>query len=322
MFLGVVFGVMAGLMGGLVIDRFQSLSGYTTIMNNDKAGSKIDPECEKINIVVNDSLTEPYSLNGRKLIINTKLSSNLSMPEKYRKMYNLSQPPEDYPYSNKKENIVIIGDSFSTASGVSIDQTFPYILNARSNYNIINLGIGGYNTKQEVQRLKEVGLTYNPKYVILQFYDNDWEDGAVEWSIIRNISFYFEEKNLTCFSDPLTPENNLFKNLYLLIYERILSKNISGSIENNIVSPIKQLNDLSIRYNFTVIILKLPSNKKLVVEKIFRNNVKDYKWEIIELENEMDFPGWKPPFTLSPYDSHFSPKTHRGVAQVLMKHLK
>jgi len=313
--------VLLGVMGGLVIDRINSSSGYSFYISNDKIGEHIDPKCQMIKIEINDSLTEPYLIKGEIFSINPKLCANLSMPKKFKSWYNLSQSPISYYFNDSKENIVVIGDSYSAGAGVQKNETFPYLLNQMGKYNIINLGISGLNTKQEILRLKEIGLAYDPKFVILQFYDNDWEDGEVLWSFIRNISSYLEEKNLSCLTDPLTQDNKLFTDLYQLIYMKILSKDMSYYIEKNIVSPMKEFNDLSNKYNFTVIILKLPSNQEWV-GKIFGEELNDNRWKIIKLEEEMNFHGWKPPFTISPYNSHFSLKTHIEVAHIIMKYLK
>jgi hypothetical protein len=37
------------------------------------------------------------------------------------------------------------------------------------------------------------------------------------------------------------------------------------------------------------------------------------------VEAEMDFPGWKPPFTVNKYKMHFSPQTNKKLADLLTK---
>jgi len=43
-------------------------------------------------------------------------------------------------------------------------------------YNVINLGCGGFGLTQEIRRFYEFGRLYDPKVVLLQFCDNDPSD--------------------------------------------------------------------------------------------------------------------------------------------------
>ncbi len=102
-----------------------------------------------------------------------------------------SQGLRDKEYSLKKPDntyrIVVIGDSITFGWGVEQEFTYPDVLEKKLNekppagfpanvkYEVLNLGVGNYNTFQEVRRLKRIGLKYNPDLVLMGFFINDAE---------------------------------------------------------------------------------------------------------------------------------------------------
>ena len=81
--------------------------------------------------------------------------------------------------------IVALGDSTTEGWGVHFEETYPKLLekalnanppSARwSKYEVINTGIGNYNTAQEVASLKDRWLALNPDLVTIGWYINDAE---------------------------------------------------------------------------------------------------------------------------------------------------
>jgi lysophospholipase L1-like esterase len=81
--------------------------------------------------------------------------------------------------------IVVLGDSTTFGWGVPFEQTYPKLieksLNARppaggwTNYEVINTGIGNYNTAQELASLKDRWLVLKPDMVLIGWYINDAE---------------------------------------------------------------------------------------------------------------------------------------------------
>jgi len=71
--------------------------------------------------------------------------------------------------------IVVIGDSVTEGYGVEWKDVFASIvqMNLGSGYEIINLGMGGLNTPQEIHILEEAGLQYTPDYVVVNLVLND-----------------------------------------------------------------------------------------------------------------------------------------------------
>ncbi len=76
--------------------------------------------------------------------------------------------------------IVILGDSYTEADQVTLEQRFSSLLEQKLNSNpnnknieIITLGRNGFGTDQEYLTLKNIGYKYDPDLVILVFYKND-----------------------------------------------------------------------------------------------------------------------------------------------------
>lgn len=95
----------------------------------------------------------------------------------------------DYEYVIKKDNStfrsLLLGDSITFGWGVKFNETFAKLLEKRLNedkhfnkyskYDVINTGVGNYNTAMELVILNEKGLKYKPDLIILNYYINDVE---------------------------------------------------------------------------------------------------------------------------------------------------
>src|SRR2546426_2036628 len=72
--------------------------------------------------------------------------------------------------------IVLVGDSFSEALQVNLDETFFRCLVKKLNqtgkgtWEAINLGVGDFGTTQEWVTLTQIGLDYSPNVVICQIF--------------------------------------------------------------------------------------------------------------------------------------------------------
>lgn len=75
--------------------------------------------------------------------------------------------------------IVFVGDSVTFGPGVRDDQPFPRVLETSLDESgagpveTINTGVVGYNSIQELARLEQSGLPYQPDVVVLTFLAND-----------------------------------------------------------------------------------------------------------------------------------------------------
>lgn len=81
--------------------------------------------------------------------------------------------------------ILLLGDSFTNGQGVRYEESYAALLsmalnrgNDRRRYEVLNLGIGGFNLWSSVHRLKTDGLKFDPDLVIYGYTANDIEGRA------------------------------------------------------------------------------------------------------------------------------------------------
>jgi lysophospholipase L1-like esterase len=79
-----------------------------------------------------------------------------------------------------KLRIVMLGDSLTVGWGVPVEQTFAKRIEqmyaeAGIDAEVINLGVGNYNTVQEVQAFLTKGYRYQPDVIVLNYFVNDAE---------------------------------------------------------------------------------------------------------------------------------------------------
>jgi lysophospholipase L1-like esterase len=87
---------------------------------------------------------------------------------------------DDYPVEKgEKRRVMLLGDSLTLGWGVEKEETFEHLLeqklDAAAPTEVINLGIGNYNTTQEVNLFIDKGLKYRPDQVVLFYFINDAE---------------------------------------------------------------------------------------------------------------------------------------------------
>ncbi len=94
----------------------------------------------------------------------------------------------DYEYEYEKAadtvRIVVIGDSITYGLGVELNQTYPKILERQlcrqeilnteqKVFQVLNMGVQGYCTIQEVEWLRVKGMQFDPDFIILGYFIND-----------------------------------------------------------------------------------------------------------------------------------------------------
>ncbi len=87
---------------------------------------------------------------------------------------------DDYPVEKgDKRRFMFLGDSLTLGWGVEKEETFEHHLeqqlDALEPTEVINLGVGNYNTTQEVNLFLDKGLKYAPDDVVLFYFINDAE---------------------------------------------------------------------------------------------------------------------------------------------------
>ena len=91
-----------------------------------------------------------------------------------RRDYTLDKPADAI-------RILVLGDSVTFGHGTLDDTTYPYLLEQRLRawrpdvkWEVWNLGVPGYNTRQELTYLQQIGPLAKPDVVVVGFYPNDF----------------------------------------------------------------------------------------------------------------------------------------------------
>lgn len=93
--------------------------------------------------------------------------------------YSLAKEPKTF-------RILVLGDSVTFGHGSVFEHTYPYLLEQQLrgwrpavDWQVWNLGVPGYNTRQEWAYLKEVAGFFAPDLVVVGFFPNDLADNRM-----------------------------------------------------------------------------------------------------------------------------------------------
>ena len=137
--------------------------------------------------------------------------------------YSRSKPPDVY-------RIVMLGDSTTLGWGVPAAHTVPKILEAELNkspvpgygrFEVLNAGVGNYDTVQEVAHYLAYDRAFHPDLVILQYFINDAEPvprEASPWLLGRSYLLAYAISRLDA-AMRLTGARPTWKQYYAGLYE-------------------------------------------------------------------------------------------------------
>jgi GDSL-like Lipase/Acylhydrolase family len=130
--------------------------------------------------VANPALRFVHAPNAHAFLMGVDVNINSKGLRDYE--YSFAKPPRTY-------RIVMLGDSITFGWGVPLEATIPKLLEHELNqcrrstvekFEVINAGIGNYNTVQEVAYYESIGKAFKPDLVILMFFINDPEPVPAE----------------------------------------------------------------------------------------------------------------------------------------------
>ncbi len=313
-----VYLLLIILLAVLIVQKYEaSVTGrFYFVGAHDKA--TFNPECRNIKIIASDKYNQPLFFKDKTVYVNLKLVDKLKMPKKIGKNYNPNNPPLLYQYKSNQKNILIIGDSYTQGADVSYNESYPYYLSKMLKYNIVNLGIGGYNTKMEIKRFFIKQTIYKPTLIVWQLCGNDMEDMNEYWSLAFNIFKLLKTKGYNC-TYPLDESNLILKQAGNIYYKKIFPNMERKLMDENVIKPLLKFENYLKKTHVPVILVLLPDTNNLYNKfpKYFHDNI-----TVIDMKKEIPFPGWKPPFTVSKTKIHFSPRTNKELAEVLAQKIK
>jgi lysophospholipase L1-like esterase len=180
----------------------------------------------------------------------------------------------DYDHSLQNNagtlRIIVLGDSVAGGWGIKeYTRTFPSILEAElrsrgMKSEVLNFSVTGYNTQQEIETLKEKGLTYKPDVVVLAYCLNDRtrSDASIMRTLLQN------EKNSGKLNfdvvNPFLTKSALYRFVrYRLLSDPSTSKDRREEryklvSQDNVAQYFQELESLSKINRFSVLVVIFP----------------------------------------------------------------
>ena len=123
-----------------------------------------------------------------------------------------------YERANNTKRILVIGDSFAWGYGVEESERFSELLETSLGVEVINAGVSGYSTDQELLWFRNEGIKYDVDLVILIFTGNDIGDNDRQLinTIYYKPHFVKEDGQLILKGDPVPKASRQSKLIYYL----------------------------------------------------------------------------------------------------------
>ena len=222
-----------------------------------------------------------------------------------------------HPLNKNGDSIVVIGDSYAMGWGVNDNQTFSSILEKKINKPVYNLGVSGYGTVRELNRLENSGLINSVDTIIIQYCYNDYGE---------NISKSIKEKNI------LTEEKfNLLNSPTKFGFWKLLRKIIRYSAKIPFEIILKKNKNMDFAHHelaFINVLKKFPiiNNKKIIVFYVNGNEMKfvnfpEGKYDKFKNLTFLNLNLEKNPNNFYSIDGHLNEVGHKKIALDLERYL-
>ena len=230
---------------------------------------------------------------------------------------------EKYP---GKKRILFLGDSFTFGWGVPLDSLYSKLLEQMLNEDgreieVINAGIGNYNSRMEVELFKLKGMDLNPDLVILMYFINDVEPTPKR---ISSFSYFIRSKSYlygVLFDRYLKLKTLIFDNFsWRKYYTKLYSIDSEALLDN--YESLKELSNICKQNKIKLLIVNIPELRELknypfpfATEYIrkFANDNDVYFFDLLPHFRDYD------PSSLwvSNEDPHANSKTNMIIAKVI-----
>ncbi|MDD2688646.1 MAG: SGNH/GDSL hydrolase family protein [Candidatus Omnitrophica bacterium] len=223
------------------------------------------------------------------------------------------------PKSNGAFRILGIGDSITSASYLSDEYRFLNILQKilsnklNKSIEVINAGTGGYNTWQELELIKQKGLSVEPDLIIVEICLNDYIHNKpnLRKNWFNIISVNYRESSEARYFNFLYQKSDLYKFLYdflakfrlntldkkdFLAYVKNYNFNINENEFREWIKPLSEINTVAKAHNIKLIFVIFPLQNQVVnkhdvscdkLSNFFKENgiyyidlIKDFKYQI------------------------------------------
>lgn len=251
-----------------------------------------------------------------------------------------------YSRQNSSQRILVLGDSFAWGYGVEESDRFSQQLEKSMDLEVINAGVSGYSTDQELLWYENEGIKYDTDLVILQLAGNDVGDNTQQ--LVSNIyykpQFALENGQLVLTDNPVPKTSPRGRFIYSLSQHSSLayflvqryfefgaayrkSKDQPEHVNSPATSDVAEREDFKLTIALLDQIRKTAESRKakfmIVATDRWWNSTSGgtYKDFISMLQNNgflvLDVestPGFDPEQMLIPNDGHWNQAGHKFVA--------
>ena len=266
---------------------------------------------------------------------------SLKFNQKYVHLNSEGMRDREFSIIKPKESIriAVLGDSFSFGSGIkNVNVSYPKLLESKlnrpnENYEILNFGLPGKNTEDEIRILKEKALKYSPDIVIIGYTLNDMKnvDASVsEYKFITLLPYLgFWLRNVLYSYSYVEVKSNYILDSFgwkKTVIESILD--VYGSERNKEYNDklFRELRDIAEKNRFKVVIVIFPGLIKFedypykevhtyLIETSKNNGF--YILDLFDKYKKYD----KEELQVSEYDSHPNELGHRLAAEAILEKL-
>jgi lysophospholipase L1-like esterase len=258
----------------------------------------------------------------------------------------LRDRPHSYNRQNDIERIVVLGDSFAWGYGVEESERFSQLLEKSLDVEVINAGVSGYSTDQELLWYKNEGIKYETDLVIVELAGNDVSDNERQLvsTVYYKPKFVLEEDQLVPTNYPVPKTSAQGKFIYALSqrsalvyflvqrYFDLLSLYRNAKVDSHHTnSPVHGISAEREDFKLTIALLDEIRNIAKSRKAKFMIVATDRWWDSPSSETYPDFinalrtegflvldvesmPGFDPEVMLIPNDGHWNQAGHKFVA--------
>ena len=254
-----------------------------------------------------------------------------------------------YERQNDRKRILVLGDSFAWGYGVEESERFSQLIEKSLDVEVINAGVSGYSTDQELLWYRSEGIKYETDLVILVLAGNDVGDNDHEIvsTIYYKPRFVLEEGRLALKGYPVpktSPQGRFVYSLsqrsafaYFLVQRYFDFLSVYGQIKVNSESSNSPGSSISAKnepFKLTIALLDEIRNiaesrkaKFMIVAtdrwwnspseetyKDFINTLRTEGFSVLDVES---MPGFDSEVMLIPDDGHWNQSGHKFVAEEL-----
>jgi lysophospholipase L1-like esterase len=239
-----------------------------------------------------------------------------------------SQGLRDYEYTIRKARnttrIICLGDSVTFGQGVNLSDSFSKVLERKLNlnstrrYEVLNFGVFGYGTLNELELLERKALNYSPDIVVLMMLDNDYQNigdiqkdnpvlETLRKGLLQNSSLHIAQY--------------LEKELVVLEYMKN-EKNYNDTEKFNlIIAPLDGIISISHQHNISLVVVQYFNNMTYMYS--IRTYLKDKGISVVALYESPIWQYYQYKETSFPSpDGHPTPLGHKVIAEIIYEELR